>query len=227
MEQDPFQQPPATPPGAPRSSDPVPGGPETRPEQTAAHTPEPPRVKRNPAGRSGLRNTVEWVVVVVGAVLIALLVRNFVVQSYQIPSGSMKETLQEGDRVLVNHLSYRLHDVNRGDVVVFRRPPSAPASPGDPEDLIKRAIGLPGETIQTIDGVVHIDGNPLDEPYLAPGTLTFDIDEPVEVPEGQVFVLGDNRGNSDDSRYIGPIDIDTVEGRAFAIIWPPSRISGL
>lgn len=189
--------------------------------------PEPAMVTRRTSKPSVLRNTVEWVVVIVGAVLIALLIRNFVVQSYQIPSGSMMETLQEGDRVLVNHLSYRLHDVNRGDVIVFERPENSPGAPGEPADLIKRAIGLPGEVIQTIDGVVHIDGQPLDEPYLTPGTLTLDIDEPVTVPEGQVFVLGDNRGNSEDSRYIGPIDIDTVEGRAFAIIWPLSRISGL
>ncbi|MCP4436258.1 MAG: signal peptidase I [Actinomycetia bacterium] len=176
---------------------------------------------------STLRNTVEWVAVIAGAVLIALVVRNFVVQSYQIPSGSMEETLLIGDRVLVNHLSYRLHDINRGDVIVFSRPDTAPADPGDPDDLIKRAIGLPGETIQSIDGVVHIDGKPLDEPYLGPGTATFDIDEPVVVPEGEVFVLGDNRGNSEDSRYIGSIPTDTVTGRAFAIIWPLSRFSGL
>ena len=176
---------------------------------------------------STLRNTVEWVAVIAGAVVIALLVRNFVVQSYQIPSGSMEETLMIDDRVLVNHLSYRLHDVNRGDVIVFSRPDGTKARPDDPDDLIKRAIGLPGETIQAIDGVVHIDGEPLDEPYLGPGTATFGLDEPVEVPEGEVFVLGDNRGNSDDSRFIGTIPTDTVKGRAFAIIWPLSRFSGL
>ena len=210
MEPDPNQRPLAGPPGAPPEPD--------RPDTS---------VSRGKRRTSTLRNTLEWVAVIVGAVLIALLVRNFVVQSYQIPSGSMRETLQEGDRVLVNHLSYRLHDVNRGDVIVFERPASAPAAAGEPADLIKRAIGLPGETIESIDGIVHIDGEPLDEPYLAPGTLTFELDEPVEVPEGTVFVLGDNRGNSDDSRFIGPIEIDSIAGRAFAIIWPPSRFSGL
>ena len=176
---------------------------------------------------SPLRNALEWIVVIAGAILIALLVRTFVMQSFQIPSDSMNETLLAGDRVLVNRLSYRLHDVNRGDVIVFDRPDSAPAAAGEPEDLIKRVIGLPGETIETRDGVVYIDGEQLDEPYLEPDTFTGNLEEPITVPEGEVFVLGDNRGNSSDSRFIGPIPIDSIEGRAFANIWPPSRISGL
>lgn len=224
MDPDPTEANLPRPPGDPQ---PMSRPPNPTEQPTAAVDPDKPSVKRRARKSSGVRSTVEWVVVIVAAVLIALLIRNFVVQSYQIPSGSMQETLQEGDRVMVNHLSYRLHDVNRGDVIVFDRPADAPGAPGDPDDLIKRAIALPGETIQTIDGVVHIDGQPLDEPYLAPGTLTFDIEEPFEVPEDEVFVLGDNRGNSEDSRYIGPIETDTIEGRAFAIIWPPSRISGL
>ncbi len=178
-------------------------------------------------GASTLRNTLEWVAVIVGAVLIALLVRSFVMQSFQIPSNSMNPTLLIGDRVLVNRLSYRLHDINRGDVIVFSRPESDPAGPGEPEDLIKRVIGLPGETIEARDGTVYIDGDPLVEPYLSPDTYTGDLDVPVEVPPDSVFVMGDNRGNSADSRFIGPIADDLVIGRAFAIIWPPSRISGL
>jgi signal peptidase I len=176
---------------------------------------------------SGARNVVEWVLVIVGAVLIALLVRTFVMQSFQIPSGSMNDTLLEGDRVLVNRLSYRLHDINRGDVVVFERPASAPAAPGDPKDLIKRVIGLPGEEVSTVDGVVHIDGQPLDEPYLAPGATTTGIDEPIEVPEGEILVLGDNRNNSSDGRVFGTIPVESVAGRAFAVIWPLSRFGGL
>ncbi len=176
---------------------------------------------------SPLRNALEWVAVIVGAVLVALLVRNFVVQSFQIPSGSMHPTLLEGDRVLVNRLSYRLHDINRGDVIVFERPDTAPASPEEPDDLIKRVIALPGETIEAREGRVYIDGESLEEPYLDPGTLTTNLDEPVVVPDGEVFVMGDNRGNSSDSRFIGTIPEDSVIGRAFAIIWPPSRFSGL
>lgn len=178
-------------------------------------------------GPSQLRNALEWVAVIVGAVVIALLVRNFVVQSFQIPSGSMHSTLIEGDRVLVNRLSYRLHDINRGDVIVFSRPETAPAGPGEPEDLIKRVIALPGETIEARDGKVYVDGEPINEPYLDSGTTTTNLDEPVKVPEGEVFVMGDNRGNSSDSRFIGTIPEDSVVGRAFAIIWPLSRFSGL
>ncbi|MEZ5239828.1 MAG: signal peptidase I [Microthrixaceae bacterium] len=192
------------------------------PAEQSETSPRPEEDERSP-----LRNALEWAAVILGAVLVALLVRNFVVQSFQIPSGSMHPTLVEGDRVLVNRLSYRLHDINRGDVIVFERPESAPAAPGEPEDLIKRVIGLPGETVSESDGNVLIDGVELSEPYLEPGTLTGDLPEPVTVPEGEVFVMGDNRGNSSDSRFIGPIDEDLVVGRAFAIIWPPSRISGL
>lgn len=189
-------------------------------------TPVPDEIEPSD-GPSPLRNALEWVAVIVGAVLVALLVRNFVVQSFQIPSGSMHPTLLEGDRVLVNRLSYRLHDINRGDVIVFARPDSAPASPDEPDDLIKRVIALPGETIEAREGKVYIDGRQLDEPYLDPGTLTTGLDEPVTVPDGELFVMGDNRGNSADSRFIGAIPEDSVIGRAFAIIWPPSRFSGL
>jgi signal peptidase I len=197
------------------------------------HEPTTPEAKLAPIGidqdegPSPLRNALEWTAVIVGAVLIALLVRNFVVQSFQIPSGSMHPTLIEGDRVLVNRLSYRLHDINRGDVIVFSRPDSAPASPGEPEDLIKRVIALPGETVEARDGKVYVDGKAVNEPYLDEGTSTSNLDEPVEVPEGELFVMGDNRGNSSDSRFIGTIPEESVIGRAFAIIWPLSRFSGL
>jgi len=189
---------------------------------------QPQRVSRRPKpATSPVRNAVEWVLVIVGAVAIALLVRGNVAQSFKIPSPSMSPTLIEGDRVLVNRLSYKLHDINRGDVVVFDRPPSAPAGPDAPKHLIKRVVGLPGETIEARDGVVYIDGRPVDEPYLPEDTQTYELDDPVDIPEGEIFVMGDNRNNSEDSRFIGTIDEDTVIGRAFSIIWPPSRIGGL
>lgn len=190
--------------------------------------PAPTKVKRRSSQpTSPMRNAIEWVLVIVGAVLIALIVRNFVMQSFQIPSESMSPTLAVGDRVLVNRLSYRLHDINRGDVVVFDRPATSPKGPDDPDYLIKRVIGLPGETIEARDGVVHIDGAPLDEPYIDDSVATKDLDEPVQIPEGEIFVMGDNRTNSEDSRFIGPIAEDSVVGRAFAVIWPLSRFSGL
>ncbi len=196
------------------------------PGDNASVVPQPPAPEPDRA-TSALRNALEWILVIVGAVVIALIVRNFVMQSFQIPSESMNETLLVGDRVLVNRLSYRLHDINRGDVVVFERPDNAPAAPGDPEDLIKRVIALPGETIETRNGVVHVDGEPLDEPYLVAGMSTTNLDVPLTIPEGEVFVMGDARNNSTDSRVFGPISTDLVLGRAFAVIWPLSRFSGL
>ena len=183
--------------------------------------------RRKRPGSSATRNALEWIVVIAGAVLVALLIRNFVVQSYRIPSESMMPTLAVGDRVLVNRLSYDVHDVNRGDVIVFGRPASSPAAAGEPADLIKRVVGLPGETIVATDGMVYVDDKLLDEPYLSEGVRTLNLGEPVTVPDGELFVMGDNRVNSEDSRFIGTIPVDSVVGRAFAIIWPISRITGL
>jgi signal peptidase I len=107
-------------------------------------------------------------------------------------------------------------DVDRGDIIVFEKPPG---EAGEIQDLIKRAIGLPGETVEGRDGHVLIDGEPLDEPYLDEGVVTGDFG-PVEVPEGMLFMMGDNRGNSRDSRFFGPIEGDTIVGRAFLRVWP-------
>ena len=170
----------------------------------------------------GVRNLVEWVAIVVGALAVALLVKTFLVQAFFIPSLSMYPTLDKGDRVLVNKLSYQLHDVHRGDLVVFDRPEGSPES--GIKDLIKRVIGLPGETIESRDGVVFIDGRELDEPYLVDGMTTDNL-PPQEVPDGHVFVMGDNRDDSADSRVFGPIDKDTIVGRAFIKVWPLPELS--
>jgi len=199
-----------------------------------------------PAGgrkeHSATRSIVEWVLVVAGAVAVALLVRVFAVQAFYIPSESMEPTLEVNDRVLVNRLSYKLHDVNRGDVVVFEKPPSLVSTvPGATEikDLIKRVVALPGESVVFQDGDVYVDGRPLDEPYLpagtstqpGPGGATWDHrctpDDPCVVPEGTVWVMGDNRSNSEDSRWIGPVDQDLIVGRAFVTVWPFDRVGGL
>ena len=176
---------------------------------------------------AGLRNVAEWVAIVVGAVVVALLVKTFLVQAFRIPSASMEDTLLIGDRVMVNKLSYRMHDVNRGDVVVFDRPEGLPGGAQEPEDLIKRVIGLPGDTLQTVDGKVLRNGAPIDEPYLKPGSTTTGIEQPVTVPDGTVWVMGDNRNNSSDSRVFGPIPQTSIVGRAFVIMWPPSQFSTL
>jgi signal peptidase I len=182
-----------------------------------------------------VRSAVEWVAVIVGALIVALVVKTFLFQAFFIPSESMEPTLQTDDRVLVNKLSYRVGDVSRGDVVVFELPADK-VGPDGIKDLIKRVVGLPGDVIESRDGVVYIDDRQLDEPYLAEGMVTGDPEDPrnpaIErqtVPDGHVYVLGDNRSNSADSRYAyrGPIPIDTIVGRAFVLVWPPNQVSWL
>ena len=168
------------------------------------------------------RNTVlEWALVIVVAIGAALLVKGFLLQQFQVSGHSMDTTLHDHDRVLVNKLSYRLHDPNRGDVVVL-----ATASTAGERDLIKRVIGLPGETVDIKNCHVYIDDQELIEPYLdptiAPCTDPQNWSFPYVVPEDHVFVLGDNRPGSKDSREIGPIAYDDLLGRAFVIIWPVS-----
>jgi signal peptidase I len=178
--------------------------------------------KRKRKKESGLRNAVEWVVIIGGAFLVAFVVKTFLIQAFFIPSGSMLPTLHEDDRVLVNKLSYDLHDVHRGDLVVFERPENEAA--GQIKDLIKRVVGLPGERIESRDGAVYIDGDLLEEPYLADGAETTGL-EPQTVPEGHVFVMGDNRGDSMDSRVFHAIDEDLIVGRAFVRVWPLPDLS--
>lgn len=172
------------------------------------------------AAPSALRGAIEWVAVLVGAVLVALVVRTFLLQAFSIPSSSMESTLEIRDRLLVNKLSYRFGDVERGDIVVFFRPESLP-SPYD--DLIKRVIGLPGDVVEGRGNQVFINGQPLEESYLDADVVTRDFG-PVDVPVDHVFVMGDNRSNSADSRVFGPIEIDRIEGEAFVRYWPLPRI---
>ena len=194
--------------------------------------------RRASARKSSRRNVVEWIAVIAGAIVIAVVVRTFIFQTFWIPSPSMSTTLVKDDRVLVNKLSYVFHDVNRGDVVVFERPANMPES--DIKDLIKRVVALPGERVSILDQEVRIDGRPLDEPYTnglpteprvacpQPADLTgIDTEAGYEIPEGHVLVLGDNRTDSTDGRCFGPIDEDLIVGRAFLIMWPPGKIGGL
>jgi signal peptidase I len=187
------------------------------PEQTDAKAPLPEDVQPN----RRMRNALEWLLIVGGALITALLVKTFLLQAFFIPSLSMSPTLDKGDRVLVNKFSYDLDDVDRGDLVVFERPPEEPSGI---KDLIKRVVGLPGDTIESRDGVVHVNGEAIEEDYLEDGVRTDNLPEQV-VPEGQVFVMGDNRENSLDSRVFGPIDADLIVGRAFVRVWPLTRLS--
>ena len=189
-----------------------------------SHVPQPQAAKPETKGGkkappSTTRNVVEWVVIIAGALIVAVVVKTFLIQAFYIPSGSMLPTLHEQDRVLVNKLSYDLHPVHRGDIVVFKGPEQAE---GQVKDLIKRVIGLPGETVESRDGIMFVDGKPLHEGYLGPGITTGPL-EPTKVPPHHYWVMGDNRGNSKDSRFFGPIDKSLIIGRAFVRVWPISR----
>jgi signal peptidase I len=183
--------------------------------------------------KSTIREYAESIVI---AVILALFVRTWVVQAFKIPTGSMENNLLIGDHLLVNKFVFGptassierallpVRDVRRGDVVVFKYP-------DEPErDFIKRVIGLPGETLELRAKKMYIDGKPLDEPYvhfLEPASesqevTSFDVRErygPVRVPEGQYFVMGDNRDNSQDSRYWGYLPRHYIKGRALMIYW--------
>ena len=203
---------------------------------------------------SDFRTILEWLAVVGSALAVALLIKAFVLQAFWIPSESMETTVNEGDRILVNKMSYRLHEVRRGDLVVFRK---LEGTPGDTDDLIKRAIALPGETIEVRDdGRIWIWGagetpeqaKLLDEPYLDPGNAFFDPPTNADslgndiwderctntrtpgrctLDDNSLFMLGDNRFASSDSRFFGPVPQENVVGRAFFRIWPLGDISTL
>jgi signal peptidase I len=173
------------------------------------------------------RTVLEWVAVIGCGVLIALTAQAFLVQAFWIPSPSMEPTLEVGDRVLVNKLSYRTHEVNHGDLVVFERPPEASnGEDGEIKDLIKRVVAVGGDTIEGRDGDVYVNGERIEEPYLVEGMPTNNLPRQ-EVPEGTVFVMGDNRSNSEDSRVFGAIDEDTIVGRAFVKVLPLSDLGWL
>ena len=173
------------------------------------------------------RTILEWLGVIGGGIAIALLVEAFLIQAFWIPSPSMEPTLDVGDRVLVNKLSYKLHDVHRGDVVVFERPPGASTGQdGEIKDLIKRVIAVGGDTIEAREGDVYVNGERIDENYLEPGTPTDNL-PPTTIPDGHLFMMGDNRTNSEDSRIFGPIDEDDIVGRAFIRVLPITNIGWL
>lgn len=195
------------------------------------------------------RTVIEWVVLVVAAILIALVIKQFLFQAFYIPSRSMVPTLEVGDRVLVNKLSYDLHDVNRGDIVVFEAKPNQDWHSADIDDLVKRVIALPGETVtQCQTGWLCINGRLLKESYLPKGTTTdlyhgtrtngqpdavihgCSANSPkggCTVPAGEYFVMGDNRSESSDARDHGPIKGSSIVGRVFVRIWPLNRLGFL
>ena len=200
---------------------------------------------------------IELPILIAVALVVAVVVKTFLVQAFFIPSASMMDTLVVNDRVMVNKLAYRWGEPSPGQVIVFDDPRAVKQPESFPQAvvrnigealglatpdtaLIKRVVALAGQTVQVLDGVLHIDGEPQDEPFVTrPGQMSeFG---PVVVPEGHVFVMGDNRNQSEDSRssrlcpsptvsngiQFCPVPVDSIIGRAFVRVWPPSRWGGL
>lgn len=200
--------------------------------------------KDNEVGRAARSFWRELPILIVIALVLAVGIKTFVVQAFYIPSGSMLETLQIDDRVLVSKLSYVWGEPGRGDVVVFDDPrgevgesESIPSrlwrnlaeSIGirtPQSEFIKRVIAVGGDTIEARDGFVFVNGEAIEELYLPSYASTFDFG-PRTVAEGELFVMGDNRDDSVDSRSFGTIPVEDVVGRAFIIMWPPSHWAGL
>ena len=205
--------------------------------------------------QSDMRTVIEWLVVIFLAFVVAVLAKEFIVQAFWIPSPSMETTVNTGDRVLVNKITYEFNDVRRGDLVVFEK---IEGTPGNTDDLIKRAIALPGETIELRDdgrlwiwgpGETPEDALLLDEPYLDPQNELLGRPSPTDAPSDTIwhdscvndasiqsrctlddssfYMMGDNRSNSADSRSFGPVPEDHLIGRAFFRIWPLGAISTL
>jgi signal peptidase I len=217
------------------------------PADQTAEVETPPYHKEDEKQPGLLAVVRETVVLVALAVLLAVVFKTFLVAAFYIPSGSMESTLNVSDRVLVEKVSYRFGDVKRGDVVVFVHddpalPPAAPSNPvtgffsglgqaigvvpPSDRDFIKRVVGIPGDRITCQGGQLVRNGQRISEPYLDPGTTT-DGCRRTTVGPGELFVMGDNRTNSQDSRSFGVIQRSDVVGRAFVRIWPLNHIGWL
>lgn len=160
----------------------------------------------------------ELPLLLVAAVVVAFLLKTFIVQPFWVPTGSMIPTIMPNDRVLALKFVYRFTHPKQGDIVVFL-PPN-----GENKDYIKRVVAVSGQRIKIIDGVVYINGKPLKEDYLHPDYFDSGSMPEVVVPRGHVFVMGDNRPNSLDSRVFGPIPEESIIGKAVMIYWPLNRI---
>lgn len=162
------------------------------------------------------RNILDWVYTLAFALVLALVIRTFVAEARWIPSESMLPTLKVGDRLIIDKVSYHISGIKRGDIIVFKAPPSSNLD----ETLIKRVIGLPGDTVAIKNGLVYINNQPLNEPY--------ELEKPrgdyktITVPENSFFVMGDNRNNSYDSRFWGVVPEELIIGKAVARYYPIS-----
>ncbi len=197
--------------------------------------------------RSTAGSLIELVTIVAVALGLALAIQAFVVKPYRIPSASMVPTLEIGQRVLVDRITMHFSDPGRGDIVVFHPPLGAdndqcgvsppPAQEACPKptpqrssaNFIKRVVGLPGDHLKVIAGRVWINGKQLNEPYIRPDPSCeiCDLPKEITIPPGHFFMMGDNRGESDDSRTWGPVPKKWIIGKAFFTYWPPRRIGTL
>jgi signal peptidase I len=176
--------------------------------------------------RDAWRQLREWSKTILFTLVLALVLRAAVVEAFVVPTGSMRPTIHEGDRLLGSKFHYRIHDPRVGDIVVFR-PPEAARQVMGPEvkRLVKRVVAVGGDTVEIRDGVVRVNGQALQEPYIdSPPRYRL---EPVTVPEGHLFVLGDNRNQSNDSHFWGFVSETDLIAHVFARYWPPTRIDAL
>jgi signal peptidase I len=199
--------------------------PEARKPSRGAHAAPSP---------SWIRWSIEFLAVIGVAAVLTIGLRTFVVQTYSIPSASMEPTLKIGDRIVVDKLSYDIHSVGRSDIVVFSRPSNEHCGGAPVADLVKRVIGLPGETISLSDGQVYINKKLLPEPWLpasvqqsttpGPTSAGYALHQSFKIPTNEVFVMGDNRTDSCDSRWWGPIPESSIVGKVDVRVWPISRV---
>jgi signal peptidase I len=196
---------------------------------------------RDPLGRlapglpRGVRVVLDWILTIGGAIVIVLALKAWVVNPYRIPSSSMEPTLhcarpaagcetRFSDRVLANRFIYHLRNPKRGEIIVFNTPPQAKLRCGAGGTFVKRLIGLPGETVSERDGIVYIDGQQLEEPYIKPDRRDHEPPRSWPVPKGDYFFMGDNRAESCDSRVWGPVPRKNLIGEVFFVYWPPNRL---
>lgn len=177
--------------------------------------------RRQKKTRSPARSVIDFIVIFGGAILMAYILQAYLVKPFQIPSESMVPTIDPGDRILVNRLAYRFGSVQRGDIIVFK----APIDPG--VDYVKRVIAIGGDTVEVRRGQVILNGESQNEPYVAAEHQTNFAAQ--KVPDGAVFVMGDNRGDSQDSRFwpVPWLNMDSIVGKAFVTYWPPGRLGGV
>ncbi len=199
-------------------------------EQFQTATPKSRREWRDDQQKASSKGggIVEFIVILaISFALVFLVIRPFVVEAFFIPSESMVHTLEVGDRVLTNKFIYRFTEPERGDILVFKSVDGS-SDLKDRKDLIKRVVGVPGDTIQVRRGKLFVNGEAQKEPYVNEETVDFQAPYgPKKVPEGHVFMMGDNRGNSSDSRVFGPLPKENIEGQAFLRFWPLNRFGGL